>query len=183
MGSCLLVAPVAGLAQEQSASLRRLIPSVEATGGIRFQSQGGGTANTVSGYLLTPLSQSANGKLAFLDCSANLNRGGAPQVNTVNAGVDPRPACCSYDFQTGVGAEALSRSLDFRLNGYIPLANTNELYATGWTNTALTEDRLILDGYNQYVVAMGRVDIEAGVPLKTSKSIAAASASAAMRSA
>lgn len=193
MGSCLLVAPVAGLAQEQSASPRPSIPRVEATGGIRFQSQGGGTANTVSGYLFAPLSQSASGGLSFLDFSANLNLGGvAPQVNTVNAGVstrlgyrwlnqpqtwiygvnagvDTRPAYSSYAFQAGVGAEALSRSLEFRLNSYIPFANTNELYATGWTNAALTGDRLILDGYNQYVVAVGGVDFEAGVPLKTWK--------------
>lgn len=191
MGSCLLLAPVAGLAQEPSVSSQPSIPRVEPSGGIRFQSQGGGTPNTVSGYLFAPLSQSASGGLAFLDFSANLNLGGsAPQANSVNAGVstrlgyrwlnqpqtwmygvnagvDTRPAYSQYAVQAGVGAEALSRSLEFRLNGYIPFANTHELYATGWTNAALTGDRLILDGFNRYVVAVGGVDLEAGVPLKT----------------
>ena len=194
IASCLIASPLAGLAGEPSKTRQQSpIPKVEASGGIRFQSQGAGTANTVSGYLFAPLSQSANGSLYFLDFSANLNIGGvAPQANTVNAGVstrlgyrwldpqqswmfgvnagvDTRPAYSQYAFQAGVGAEALSRALEFRLNGYIPFANTNDLYSTGWTNAALTGDRLILDGYNQYVVAVGGVDFEAGVPLKTWK--------------
>jgi hypothetical protein len=169
------------------------IPKVEASAGLRFQSQGAGTANTVSGYVFAPLSQSANGSLYFLDFSANLNIGGvAPEANNVNAGVstrvgyrwldpqqswmfgvnagvDTRPAYSQYTFQAGVGAEALSRAAEFRLNGYIPFANTNDLYATGWTNASLSGDRLILDGYNKYVVALGGVDFEAGLPLKTWK--------------
>lgn len=194
LSSCLIASPLAGLAGEAAKPRQLLpIPKVEASGGIRFQSQGAGTANTVSGYVFAPLSQSANGSLYFLDFSANLNIGGvAPQANTVNAGVstrlgyrwldpqqswmfgvnagvDTRPAYSQYAFQAGVGAEALSRALEFRLNGYIPFANTNDLYSTGWTNAALTGDRLILDGYNQYVVAVGGVDFEAGVPLKTWK--------------
>ncbi len=58
----------------------------------------------------------------------------------VNAGVDTRPAYWQYAFQAGLGAEALSRSMEFRLNGYIPFAHTNELYATGWTDATLTAD-------------------------------------------
>lgn len=193
LSSCLVLTPVSGLTAEPGNTTKAPAPKVEATGGIRFQSQGAGTANTVSGYLFAPLSQSKNGSLYFLDFSANLNLGGvAPQANTVNAGVstrlgyrwlqpdqswifgvnagvDTRPAYSQYTFQAGVGAEALSRSLEFRLNGYIPFANNSDLFATGWTNAALTGDRLVLDGYNQYVVAIGGVDFEAGVPLKTWK--------------
>jgi hypothetical protein len=118
----------------------------------------------VSGYVLAPLSQTDNGSVMVLDFSANLNLSGvAEQVNTVNAkassrishhwldsrqawiygvnaGVDTRPAYWQYAFQAGLGAEALSRSMEFRLNGYIPFAHTNELYATGWTDVTLTAD-------------------------------------------
>lgn len=180
-------------AQDSQQPSRPIIPKVTASGGLRVQSQGAGTANTVSGYVFTPLSQTDSGNITFLDFSANLNLGGvAPQVNSVNAGVstrigyrwldpkqawiygvnagvDTRPAYSQYAFQAGVGAEALSRSLELRLNGYIPFANTNELYASGWTNASLTNDRLVLDGFNQYVVAVGGVDFEAGLPLSTWK--------------
>ena len=84
----------------------------------------------------------------------------------MNAGIDTRPAYNTYTWQAGVGAEALSRSLELRLNGYIPFANTNDLYQSGWSNASLSGDRLILDGFNRYVVAVGGLDAEAGIPLK-----------------
>ena len=51
----------------------------------------------------------------------------------VNAGLDTEPTYSQWAVQAGVGAEALGRSLGLRLNGYIPFANTSELYAKGWT--------------------------------------------------
>jgi hypothetical protein len=83
----------------------------------------------VSGYVFTPPSQTDNGRVVFLDFSANLNLGGvAEQVNTVNArassrivyrwldsrqtwiygvnaGVDTRPAYSQYAFQAGIETE------------------------------------------------------------------------------
>jgi hypothetical protein len=164
-------------------------PRIEANGGLVFQSQGGGTPNTFSGYLFAPLSQGALGEVLFLDVVANLNLGGAlvQQTNVnagastrlgyrwlspdqrwmygFNAGVDTRQAYTQYAFQAGVGAEALNRNVELRANGYIPFSNQADRYATGWTNAYLIGDRLLLDGWNRYVVSLGGVNLEAGVPL------------------
>ena len=188
LGSTGLAAPWQAWSAETPSPLP--IPKVQANGGIGFQSQSSGSANTISGYWFAPLKRNAKGDLLFLDFSGNLNIGGAaPQANDVNvgasmrlgyrwlkpnqrwiygvnAGIDTRPAYNTYTWQAGVGAEALSRSLEMRLNGYIPFANTNDLYQSGWSNASLSIDRLILDGYNRYVVAVGGVDAEAGIPLK-----------------
>jgi len=188
LGSAGLAAPWQAWSAETPAPLP--IPKVQANGGIGFQSQGSGSANTISGYWFAPLKQNAQGGLLFLDLSGNLNIGGsAPQANDVtggasmrlgyrwlkpnqrwiygvNAGIDTRPAYNTYTWQAGVGAEALSRSLELRLNGYIPFANTNDLYQSGWSNASLSGDRLILDVFNRYVVAVGGLDAEAGIPLK-----------------
>ena len=188
LGSTTLVAPWQAWSAETPSPLP--IPKVQANGGIGFQSQSSGSANTISGYWFAPLKRNAKGDLLFLDFSGNLNIGGAaPQANDVNvgaslrlgyrwlkpnqrwiygvnAGIDTRPAYNTYTWQAGVGAEALSRSLEMRLNGYIPFANTNDLYQSGWSNASLSSDRLILDGYNRYVVAVGGLDAEAGIPLK-----------------
>lgn len=165
------------------------IPRVEASGGLVFQTQGGGTPNIVTGYLLAPLSQGAQGQVVFLDVAANMNLGGAlNQVANVsagastrlgyrwlsadqgwmygfNAGVDTRQAVNNYAFQAGVGAEALSRNLELRVNGYIPFANQSDLYQSGYTNAYLLNNQLILDGWNRYVVSLGGTNLEAGVPL------------------
>lgn len=188
LGSAGLAAPSQAWSAETPSPLP--IPKVQANGGLGFQSQGSGSANTISGYWFAPLKQNAQGDLLFLDLSGNLNIGGsAPQANDVtagasmrlgyrwlkpnqrwiygvNAGIDTRPAYNTYTWQAGVGAEALSRSLELRLNGYIPFANTNDLYQSGWSNASLSGDRLILDGFNRYVVAVGGLDAEAGIPLK-----------------
>ena len=67
------------------------IPKVQANGGLGFQSQGSGSANTISGYWFAPLKQNAQGDLLFLDLSGNLNIGGsAPQANDVTAGASMR---------------------------------------------------------------------------------------------
>jgi hypothetical protein len=194
MGACAILhcslAPLA-IAEEVMDPGPVPIPKLKPSGGLRVQSQGAGTANTVSGYLFAPFGQKQNGSLAFLDFSANLNiEAEVPQTNTVNAGlstrlgyrwldsrqswiygvnagIDTRPAYSQYAVQAGVGAEALGRSLELRLNGYIPFANTSELYAKGWTNASLANNQLLLDGLKRYVVAVGGVDLEAGIPLST----------------
>jgi hypothetical protein len=164
-------------------------PRIEANGGLVFQSQGGGTPNTFSGYLFAPLSQGSLGEVLFLDVVANLNLGGAlvQQTNVnagastrlgyrwlssdqrwmygVNAGVDTRQAYTQYAFQAGVGAEALNRNVELRANGYIPFSNQADKYATGWTNAYLIGNQLILDGWNRYVVSLGGVNLEAGLPV------------------
>ena len=164
-------------------------PRVKASGGLVFQSQGGGTPNTVTGYLLAPLSQGAQGQVLFLDVAANLNLGGAftPDGDVsagastrlgyrwlsgdqrwmygFNAGIDTRQAYNNYAFQAGVGAEALSRNVELRLNGYIPFANQATPYQSGYTNAYLRSNQLILDGWNRYVVSLGGTNLEAGVPL------------------
>ena len=164
-------------------------PRIEANGGLVFQSQGGGTPNTFSGYLFAPLNQGSLGEVLFLDVVANLNLGGAlvQQTNVnagastrlgyrwlspdqrwmygFNAGVDTRQAYTQYAFQAGVGAEALNRNVELRANGYIPFSNQADRYATGWTNAYLVNNQLLLDGWNRYVVSLGGVNLEAGVPL------------------
>lgn len=164
-------------------------PRIEANGGLVFQSQGGGTPNTFSGYLFAPLSQGSLGEVLFLDVVANLNLGGAlVQQDNVkagastrlgyrwlspdqrwmygfNAGFDTRQAYTQYAFQAGVGAEALNRNVELRANGYIPFSNQADRYATGWTNAYLVNNQLLLDGWNRYVVSLGGVNLEAGVPL------------------
>ncbi|MDI9407264.1 MAG: hypothetical protein QM522_11220, partial [Chitinophagaceae bacterium] len=66
-------------------------PRIEANGGLVFQSQGGGTPNTFSGYLFAPLNQGSLGEVLFLDVVANLNLGGAlVQQTNVNAGASTR---------------------------------------------------------------------------------------------
>jgi len=164
-------------------------PAVQPSVGLQFQSQGGGTPNTFSGYLFTPLSQGKRGDIAYLDVSANLNLGGAlsqqSNVNAgastrlgyrwlssdqrwlygFNAGIDTRQAYSQYALQAGVGGEALNRHIELRANGYIPFSNQAEKYATGWTNAFLINNQLILDGWNRYVVSLGGINLEAGLPL------------------
>lgn len=165
------------------------IPRVASSGGLIVQSQGGGTPNTLTGYLLAPLSQGAQGQVLFLDVAANMNLGGALYQGSnisagastrlgyrwlsgdqrwlygVNAGVDTRQAYNNYAFQAGVGAEALSRNVELRVNGYIPFANQSDLYQSGYTNAYLRNNQLILDGWNRYVVSLGGANLEAGIPL------------------
>ena len=47
------------------------VPEVRTNGGLRFQSEGAGTPNTLSGYIFAPLSQSENGNVLFVDGFAN----------------------------------------------------------------------------------------------------------------
>ncbi len=185
---CLALASLAGSGGALAKPVAQ-IPRVQASGGLVFQSQGGGTPNTVTGYLFAPLSQGAQGDVLFVDVAANMNLGGALNqgsnvsagVSTrlgyrwlsgdqvwlygVNAGVDTRQAYHQYAFQADVGAEALNRHLELRANGYIPFANQADLYQSGYSNAQLQNNRLILDGWNRYVVSLGGVNLEAGIPL------------------
>jgi hypothetical protein len=185
----MLVLSSLGVSTQAEARALPAPPRVEASGGLIFQSQGGGTPNTVTGYLLAPLSQGAQGQVLFLDLAANMNLGGAlSQGSNVsagastrlgyrwlsgdqrwlygfNAGVDTRQAVNNYAFQAGIGAEALSRTLELRVNGYVPFANQSDLYQSGYTNAYLRNNQLILDGWNRYVVSLGGTNLEVGVPL------------------
>ena len=185
----MLVLSSLGVSTQAEARALPAPPRVEASGGLIFQSQGGGTPNTVTGYLLAPLSQGAQGQVLFLDLAANMNLGGAlAQGSNVsagastrlgyrwlsgdqrwlygfNAGVDTRQAVNNYAFQAGIGAEALSRTLELRVNGYVPFANQSDLYQSGYTNAYLRNNQLILDGWNRYVVSLGGTNLEVGVPL------------------
>ncbi len=164
-------------------------PPIQASGGLQIQSQGGGTPNVLSGYLVAPLAQGRFGELLFLDGVIGLNLGGALVQQTtasaalssrlgyrvlsrdqrwiygLNAGVDTRQAFRQYAFQAGIGAEALNRHGEVRANGYIPFSNQAELYASGWSNASLVNNQLILDGWNRYLVSLGGVNLEVGVPL------------------
>jgi hypothetical protein len=188
LASILALSPL-GVSTQAVARALPAPPRVEASGGLIFQSQGGGTPNTVTGYLLAPLSQGAQGQVLFLDLAANMNLGGAlSQGSNVsagastrlgyrwlsgdqrwlygfNAGVDTRQAVNNYAFQAGIGAEALSRTLELRVNGYVPFANQSDLYQSGYTNAYLRNNQLILDGWNRYVVSLGGTNLEVGVPL------------------
>lgn len=188
LASILALSPL-GVSTQAVARALPAPPRVEASGGLIFQSQGGGTPNTVTGYLLAPLSQGAQGQVLFLDLAANMNLGGAlSQGSNVsagastrlgyrwlsgdqrwlygfNAGVDTRQAVNNYAFQAGIGAEALSRKLELRVNGYVPFANQSDLYQSGYTNAYLRNNQLIVDGWNRYVVSLGGTNLEMGVPL------------------
>jgi parallel beta-helix repeat protein len=188
------VANSEGLNQPQEKIPQRTPPTIKPSIGARFESEAGGSPNTLSGYFFLPLSQNKAGGITFLDLFANLGfdspfpqkydaffglssrlgyRWLGPHQNWIlgiNAGIDTQPAYSDYTVQAGVGLEALNRSLELRLNGYIPITNSIEQYATGWTNAELVNNQLILDGFNRYVVSLGGVNIEAGVPLKQWKS-------------
>ena len=177
------------LVDTASAQIRPTPAKVQANGGVMVQSQGEGSPNTVTGYLFAPLSQGAAGEVLFLDVAANLNLGGAlTQQNNVsagastrlgyrwlssdqrwmygfNAGVDTRQAYAQYAFQAGVGAEALSRGVELRANGYIPFSNQADQYQSGWSNGVLNNNQLIVDGWNRYVVSLGGINLEAGLPI------------------
>ena len=164
-------------------------PAIQASGGLQFQSQGGGTPNVFSGSLFAPLAQGRNGEVLFLDFIAGLNLGGAlvQQTNPsaavstrlgyrflsndhrwiygLNAGIDTRQAYSQYAFQVGAGAEALHRDVELRANAFIPFSSKSELYATGWTNASLINNQLILDGWNRYIVSLGGINLEVGIPL------------------
>ena len=75
---------LSGTAAHAEDSTDRSVPQVKTNGGLRFQSQGAGTFNTLSGYIYAPLSQSKDGNVLFVDGFANWNFGG--DLNDSNFG-------------------------------------------------------------------------------------------------
>ena len=76
----------AALADEPKPEFK--VPKIKTNGGLRFQSQGGGTPNTLSGYILAPLHQSEKGNVLFIDGFASWNFGG--ELNDSSFGASTR---------------------------------------------------------------------------------------------
>lgn len=171
----------------QSDGKANAIPAVKLNGGLRFDSQGSGTPNVLSGYVFLPLTSDSSGSVAFVESYLNWNiagnaidssfgtstrlgyrwlTGDQSWIFGVNAGVDNRPVQAQNFLQAGVGLEALSPSLELRLNGYIPFSQTSTLYSTGYDGAyGLMNDRLQLNRSRWFGVALGGLDAELGVPL------------------
>ncbi|WP_368412103.1 inverse autotransporter beta domain-containing protein [Synechococcus sp.] len=84
----------------------------------------------------------------------------------VNAGIDNRPFQAQNFLQAGVGLEALSPNLEFRVNGYIPFSQTSNLYSTAYNGAyGLVNDQLQLNRSRWFGVALGGIDAEVGTPV------------------
>ena len=163
------------------------VPKVLINGGLRFQSEGGGTPNTLSGYIFVPLSQTDNGNVLFVDGFANLNFGGDSSDESfgastrlgyrwlnddrswllgANAGLDTTPYQGDYNWQAGLGLEALNKNVEIRANGYIPLSNSNKETGRGYSSANLSNNSLNLIGaYQDWITSYGGFDLEAGTPV------------------
>ena len=84
--SLLSIQGAAALADEPKPEFK--VPKIKTNGGLRFQSQGGGTPNTLSGYILAPLHQSEKGNVLFIDGFASWNFGG--ELNDSSFGASTR---------------------------------------------------------------------------------------------
>ena len=162
-------------------------PKILTNGGMRFQSQGGGTPNTLSGYILAPLHQTKKGNLLFIDGFANWNFGGELNDSSfgastrlgyrwlnndrswmfgANAGADTTPYEGDYNWQAGVGLEALNKNVEIRANGYIPLSNSNKEVGRGFSGAFLSNDNLFLtNAYQDWITSYGGLDLEVGTPV------------------
>ncbi|MDA0727482.1 MAG: inverse autotransporter beta domain-containing protein, partial [Cyanobacteria bacterium] len=163
------------------------LPEVRTNGGLRFQSEGAGTPNTLSGYIFAPLSQSDSGNVFFIDGFANWNFGGDLNDSNfgastrlgyrwlssdngwmfgVNAGADTTPYEGDYNWQAGVGLEALNKSVELRANGYIPLSNSNREVGRGYSGAYLNNNSLFLtNAYQDWITSYGGLDLEVGTPV------------------
>ena len=138
----------AALADEPKKGIK--VPTIRTNGGLRFQSEGAGTPNTLSGYILAPLYQSEKGNILFIDGFGSWNYGGNLNDSSfgastrlgyrwlnddrswmfgANAGADTTPYQGNYNWQAGAGLEALNKNLEIRANGYMPLSNSNKQVA------------------------------------------------------
>lgn len=175
----------AALADEPKPEFK--VPKIKTNGGLRFQSQGGGTPNTLSGYILAPLHQSEKGNVLFIDGFASWNFGGELNDSSfgastrlgyrwlnkdrswmfgANAGADTTPYQGDYNWQAGVGLEALNKNVEIRVNGYIPLSNSNELLGSGYSGAYLSNNNLYLTGaYQDWITSFGGLDLEVGTPV------------------
>ena len=154
---------------------------------MRFDSQGAGSQNVLSGTLFAPLRIGSDGSVLFLDSSLNWNFGGTLNQNTFgvssrlgqrwlskdrrwiygfNGGIDTQPVNSNYVWQAGLGAELLNRSMELRLNGAVPFSNSSSILQSGWTNASLQNNSLILDGWQQYAVALSGINAELGLPVR-----------------
>ena len=163
------------------------VPEVRTNGGLRFQSEGAGTPNTLSGYIFAPLSQSEKGDVLFVDGFANWNFGGELSDSSfgastrlgyrwmnsdkdwmfgVNAGADTTPYEDDYNWQAGVGLEALNKNIELRANGYIPLSDGNKEVDRGFSGTQLKNNNLLFKNtYEDWITSFGGFDIEVGTPV------------------
>ena len=163
------------------------VPEVRTNGGLRFQSEGAGTPNTLSGYIFAPLSQSEKGAVLFVDGFANWNFGGELSDSSfgastrlgyrwmnsdkdwmfgVNAGADTTPYEGDYNWQAGVGLEALNKNVELRANGYIPLSDGNREVDRGFSGAQLKNNNLLLKNtYKNWITSFGGFDIEVGTPV------------------
>ena len=175
----------AALADEPSSD--DLIPKIRTNGGLRFQSEGAGTPNTLSGYIFAPLSQSESGNVLFVDGFANWNFGGELNDSNfgastrlgyrwmssdndwilgINAGADTTPYEGDYNWQAGVGLEAFNKSIEIRANGYIPLSNSNKEVGSGFSGAYLSNNNLYLsNAYQDWITSYGGLDLEVGTPV------------------
>ncbi len=163
------------------------IPEVQLNGGLRFQSEGSGTANNVSGYIFAPLSQGENGEVFFVDGFANWNFGGdldesglgaSSRVGYrwlndkrdwmfgINTGTDTTPIDGDYHWQAGVGIEAMNEHFEVSANGYIPLSNQSKEVDTGYSGAYLKNNSLYLKNtYEEVTTSFGGLDLEIGTPI------------------
>ena len=163
------------------------LPELRANGGLRFDSQGAGTPNTLSGYGFLPIYKGSQGDVLFAEAYLNWNIGSDGLDSTVgsstrlgyrwlnpdknwlygfNAGIDNRPFQGQNTLQAGVGLEALSKNVELRLNGYIPFGETSTLYSTGYNGAyGLVNDQLQLNRSRWFGVALGGIDAELGTPV------------------
>ncbi len=185
-----LISSVAVNAQTTSteaSSTSKKIASVKVNAGLRFDSQGAGTPNTLSGYAFLPILESERGDIFFAESYINWNIasdgidssiGSSTRLGYrwltdkktwiygVNAGIDNRPFQAQNFLQAGVGLEALSPQLEFRLNGYIPFSQTSNLYSTAYNGAyGLVNDQLQLNRSRWFGVALGGIDAEVGTPV------------------
>jgi len=162
-------------------------PQLQFNGGLRFDSQGAGTPNTLSGYAFLPILGNDRGDIFFAESYINWNiasdgidssigsstrlgyrwlTDNKTWIYGVNAGIDNRPFQAQNFLQAGVGLEALSPQLEFRLNGYIPFSQSSNLYATGYNGAyGLVNDQLQLNRSRWFGVALGGIDAEVGTPV------------------
>ena len=185
LGLLLSIQGAAALADEPKPEFK--VPKIKTNGGLRFQSQGGGTPNTLSGYILAPLHQSEKGNVLFIDGFASWNFGGELNDSSfgastrlgyrwlnkdrswmfgANAGADTTPYQGDYNWQAGVGLEALNKNVEIRANGYIPLSNSNEVLGSGYSGAYLSNNNLYLTGaYKDWITSFGGLDLEVGTPV------------------
>jgi len=173
-------------AKTSDALSNKNLPKVNTSGGLRFDSQGAGTPNSLSGYFFLPFTQDPNGSLFFVEGFGSWNYGSELADNNfggssrlgyrwmdkpktwlfgLNGGFDTTPYNNSYYWQAGLGAEALSKNFEARVNGYIPFGDTNEFVSSGINGAYLASNKLYLNAYEKWTTSFGGAEIELGVPL------------------